>query len=121
MKNVTITLEEAVLRWARIKAAEEDTSVSKLVGEMLKREMEHTTAGDQAWQDYLARTPKHPISDGTPYPKREELYDRPVLRRYEPADLRERPSGFGEDDTRPELAQRPQARRKRRSKPSGSR
>ena len=37
MKNVTITLKEEVARWARIKAAEKNTSVSRLVGEMLKR------------------------------------------------------------------------------------
>jgi hypothetical protein len=36
MKNVTITLDEKVARWARIKAAEKDTSVSRLVGEMLR-------------------------------------------------------------------------------------
>lgn len=40
MKNVTITLEEEVARWARIKAAHLDTSVSRLVGEMLKEKME---------------------------------------------------------------------------------
>jgi hypothetical protein len=39
MKNVTITLEEEVARWARIRAAELDTSVSRLVGEMLKEQM----------------------------------------------------------------------------------
>src|ERR1035437_8212771 len=32
LKNVTITVEEDALRWARKQAAEENTSVSKLVG-----------------------------------------------------------------------------------------
>jgi hypothetical protein len=36
MKNVTITLDEEVARWARIRAAELETSVSRLVGQMLK-------------------------------------------------------------------------------------
>jgi plasmid stability protein len=36
MKNVTITLDEEVARWARILAAEHNKSVSRLVGEMLR-------------------------------------------------------------------------------------
>lgn len=44
MKNVTITLEEAVARWARIRAAERNTRVSRLVGEMLR---EHMAADDR--------------------------------------------------------------------------
>jgi hypothetical protein len=39
LRNVTITVEEEVLRWAKRKAADEDTSVSKLVGRMLEDEM----------------------------------------------------------------------------------
>ena len=39
MKNVTITLDEGVARWARIRAAEHNTSVFRLVGEMLREKM----------------------------------------------------------------------------------
>ena len=39
MRNVTITLDEEVARWARIRAAESDTSVSRLVGDMLRKKM----------------------------------------------------------------------------------
>ena len=39
-RNMTITLEDEVARWARIKAAEKDTSVSRLVGDMLKEKMQ---------------------------------------------------------------------------------
>jgi hypothetical protein len=39
LKNVTITLDEDVARWARIWAAERDTSVSRLVGELLREKM----------------------------------------------------------------------------------
>ena len=58
MKNVTITMDEAVLRWAGIKAAEQDTSVSRLVGEMLRTEcMNRKVDGMSSRQiaDYLAR------------------------------------------------------------------
>ena len=39
MKNVTITLDEEVARWARIRAAERDTSLSRLVGKLLREKM----------------------------------------------------------------------------------
>src|SRR5271165_6009072 len=39
LKNITITVSEEAARWARRKAAEENTSVSKLVGRMLEEQM----------------------------------------------------------------------------------
>jgi len=36
LRNVTVTLEEDVARWARIEAARRDTSVSRLLGALLK-------------------------------------------------------------------------------------
>jgi hypothetical protein len=39
LRNVTVTLEEDVARWARIEAARQDTSVSRLLGEILKERM----------------------------------------------------------------------------------
>ncbi len=49
LKNVTITLSEEVARWARKKAAEENTSVSKLVGRILENQMR---LGDEYWRAY---------------------------------------------------------------------
>lgn len=40
LRNVTVTLEEDVAQWARIEAAKRDTSVSRLLGELLKQRME---------------------------------------------------------------------------------
>jgi hypothetical protein len=40
LKNVTVTLDPETARWARIEAAKGDTSVSRLIGEILQREME---------------------------------------------------------------------------------
>ena len=40
LRNVTVTLEEEVAKWARIEAARRDTSVSRLLGELLKEKME---------------------------------------------------------------------------------
>ena len=39
MKNITITLEPEVVRWVRIKAAEQEMSVSRYVSELLKEKM----------------------------------------------------------------------------------
>lgn len=49
LKNVTITLTEEVALWARRKAAEENTSVSKLVGQMLEEQMRRS---DEYWKAY---------------------------------------------------------------------
>jgi hypothetical protein len=80
MKNVTITLDEKVARWARIRAAEEDTSLSRLVGEMLRDKMLEESAYETSMQDYLARSPVRLKKRGQPYPDREELHDRHSLR-----------------------------------------
>ncbi len=39
MKNVTITLDEDVAQWARVFAAKNNTSVSQLLGQILKEKM----------------------------------------------------------------------------------
>jgi hypothetical protein len=76
MKNVTITLDEEVARWARIRAAERDTSISRLVGEMLQEKMLEDRTYQVAMQQYLSRRPKRLKRAGTRYPQRKELHDR---------------------------------------------
>jgi hypothetical protein len=49
LRNVTITLSEEAARWARKKAAEESTSVSRLVGHMLEDQMR---LSDEYWRAY---------------------------------------------------------------------
>jgi hypothetical protein len=39
LRNVTVTLEEDVAQWARIEAARHDTSVSRLLGDLLKERL----------------------------------------------------------------------------------
>lgn len=76
MRNVTITLSEEVARWARIRAAEHDTSVSRLVGEMLEEKMHQEDQYEEAMEEYLARTPRRLKSEDARYPKRGELHER---------------------------------------------
>ncbi len=79
MKNVTITLEEEVARWARVHAANENKSVSRLVGEMLKQEMLKEEIYSKSMRSYFSKKPKR-ISESGKYPTRKELYDRKGLR-----------------------------------------
>jgi hypothetical protein len=78
LRNVTITLDEEVARWARVRAAEANTSVSRLLGEELRRMMRQQQQFDRARRDFQ-RIESGVISDGV-YPRREELHDRSGLR-----------------------------------------
>ncbi|MBK9607010.1 MAG: CopG family transcriptional regulator [Betaproteobacteria bacterium] len=80
MKNVTITLDEATALWARIHAAEQNISVSRLVGEMLAQRMRDLSEYDHAMRTWLARPPVKLSRSGTRYPGRQELHDRARLR-----------------------------------------
>jgi len=75
LKKVTITLEEEALRWARRRAAEKNTSVSKLIGRMLEDEMRRT---DEYWKAYERWKKIKPIPgfDASKRLKRDEPYDR---------------------------------------------
>jgi hypothetical protein len=76
MKNITITLEEDVARWAKIHAAKQERSLSRLVGEMLKKKMMEEETYQAAMQHYLQQPPLRLKEKGSTYPKREDLHDR---------------------------------------------
>ena len=78
LRNVTVTLEEKVALWARIEAARQDTSVSRLLGDILKERMKQNDSYEAAMRRALARKP-FLKSDGK-YPSREEIHDRARLR-----------------------------------------
>lgn len=80
LRNVTVTLEEETARWARMEAARQDTSVSKLLGEMLRERMAEDTAYASAMARYMAQSPGIHRTADTPLPTRDELYDRDGLR-----------------------------------------
>lgn len=48
-KNITIRISDEAILWARRQAVEENTSVSRLVGEMLERQMR---LSDQYWRAF---------------------------------------------------------------------
>jgi hypothetical protein len=74
MKNVTITMAEDVAQWARIEAAKRNTSVSRLVGEMLTEKMTSADAYERAKFEALAFK-SFGVSTGA-YLKRDEIYER---------------------------------------------
>lgn len=73
MKNVTVTMEDSVAEWARIEAARRNTSVSRLVGEMLAEKMRHDDAYERAFREWLQREVTF-RSAGASYPSRDEIY-----------------------------------------------
>jgi hypothetical protein len=78
LRNITITLEESIARWARIEAARKDTSVSRLLAGILKERMLEADAYQAAMRRALARKPF--LKTGGRYMYREEVHDRPGLR-----------------------------------------
>ena len=80
MKNVTITLDEETAAWARIYAAEHNTSVSRIVGEMLQRQMREGRKYAEAMRRFLAKKPVRLTRTGKRYATRDELHDRARLR-----------------------------------------
>jgi hypothetical protein len=78
MPNLTITAEEDVLRWARVRAAEGNTSVARLVGDLLRKQMQEERGYENAKRRFLG-TKARVLSKGA-YPSRDELHDRPRLR-----------------------------------------
>jgi hypothetical protein len=74
LRNVTVTLEEDVAQWARIEAARQDTSVSRLLGALLKEHMSAQDDYEKAMRRALTRKP-FLRSDGR-YLTREEAHER---------------------------------------------
>jgi hypothetical protein len=71
MKNVTVSMEEHVADWARMEAARRNTSVSRLIGELLAEKMRHDDTYEQAMREALKF---EPLPFTGPYARREEIY-----------------------------------------------
>jgi hypothetical protein len=81
MRNVTVTLDEETAAWARVQAAKRDMSLSRFIGELLQERRHDARAYEEAMQASLAEKPFNLKGPWKPYPTREELHDRPLLRR----------------------------------------
>lgn len=76
MRNVTITLDEETARWIRVEAAMRDTSVSRLVGEMLREHMNSVATCERARRSYASRQPTVLSTGDGGYPTRDEIHSR---------------------------------------------
>lgn len=75
MKNVTVSMDEDVARWARVHAAKQGQSVSRMIGELVERMMRETEAYDATMQQFLSRT-RGGLGGRAGYPTREAVHDR---------------------------------------------
>ena len=75
MKNVTITLEEDVAKWAKVWAAKNDSSLSRMLGNELKEKMSLNLEYERAKESFMSKKPHALRSLGEKYPSRESLYD----------------------------------------------
>lgn len=80
MKNITITLDEETAAWVRVHAAEENKSVSRLVGEILQSRMKDRREYQRTMRRYLAKPPFDTTGAPEKYPTRQEIYDRSRIR-----------------------------------------
>jgi predicted CopG family antitoxin len=80
MKNITITLDAETAAWVRVKAAEQNTSVSRFIGELLQGQMKERLEYQRAMERFLSKPPVQLGEPGEPLPKRADLYDRPRIR-----------------------------------------
>ena len=81
MKRITITLDEATAGCARLRSASRGISVSRLIRELLQSQMQRDSDYEEARQRYFAMEPQCLRGSGERCPTREEIHDRPVLRR----------------------------------------
>ncbi len=80
MKNVTVALPEDVALWLRVRAAQNERSVSKWLAELLEGMKRGEDDYDVAMERFMARKPRKLTWIDGSKPTREELHDRAGLR-----------------------------------------
>jgi hypothetical protein len=80
MRNVTITLDEQVAGWARVRAAQLDQSLSSFVADLLREKMSQNDSYRLSMEAFLAEKPVRLKRRGQKYPARASLHDRAGLR-----------------------------------------
>lgn len=81
MKNITITLDEDTAALARVEAARQNVSLSRFVGELLRRNIRESREYDAAMRRFLNSNVEIRMDSGERYLTREEAHDRARLRR----------------------------------------
>jgi hypothetical protein len=80
MKNITITMDDAVADWVRIEAAKRNASISRLVGDWVGEEMRRQDAYEQAMRAALKFETwgSSALPAATAAINRDAQYDRPA-------------------------------------------
>ena len=81
MRNVTITLDNETAAQVKVRAAERGMSLSRYIGEVLRRDLRNGDIYDAAYRSWRTGRAFPLAGAEQPYPTRDETYDRPVLRR----------------------------------------
>jgi len=76
MRNVTITLEDETADWARVWSAGHQTSVSRMLGELLAEKMRAEEQYSLAMESYLSFPPLPLAQPEQPYPSRDAAHER---------------------------------------------
>ena len=76
MKNITVSLQDDVARWARVWAAEHECSMSRMLGRMLEERMREQNGYEVAMREFLAVEPRPLRKAGEGLPSRDEIHER---------------------------------------------
>jgi negative regulator of replication initiation len=80
MENVTLSLDDEVARWAQSRAKEIGKSLAQFLEQLLRDQAREDEVYKAAMERYFSLQPTR-ISETGEYPRREEIYDRPIFRR----------------------------------------
>ena len=113
MKNVTVSMEDSVAEWARLEAARRNTSVSRLVGEMLAEKMRSDDAYERALE----------LQPGLQQAQRNKALLEDLLRQREQDAAQQRPnasqtSRSGETEPAPTAAAKPSQQQNLEERPT---
>jgi hypothetical protein len=75
-RNITVQLDEATIRRARVAAAKRGSSISRLLTEQIEVLARQDDDYDRVMGDALAELERGYDLGGGPYPARDDLYDR---------------------------------------------
>ena len=75
MKNVTVTMDEALLRRARVAAAHEGKSLSKYIAETVEQRVGRPISQSEALARFLSGPPLHVLDENGRAPPRAQRYD----------------------------------------------
>jgi hypothetical protein len=78
LRNVTVTLEEEVVRWARVYAARRDASLSRVLADMIRERMARERMAEDTYESAMRRalSRKPFLKSSRRHPSRQELHDR---------------------------------------------